>query len=50
MKLKEKKYDWCFLMLKTSNKVFTNVFTGFTSLRKMSMINLEVKMQEEWYK
>ena len=47
---KKKKHVWRLLRLKASNKDKPEVFTSSTALRKVSPINLQVKMLEERYK
>ena len=48
-KPKEEKCSCRFLRLKASNKGTSDLFTGSKALRKVLLINLAVKMQEEHY-
>ena len=47
---KKKRYRWCFLRLKANKKGTPDLFTGSTDLKKVSLIDLEVKMLQERYK
>ena len=44
---KSKRYRYFFLTLKAKKKGTSDVFTGSTALRKVSLIYLQAKMSEE---